>query len=219
MKTGSGIRQGCGLAPLLWVSFTVLLFDKFTQYLSLSQISGFADNLHMHWIFDEPRQFRNACAQVGFILSDLADMGMQVSVDKTVHTVSIGGPLLQSNHCSICQAQAEKKVPACSEIKALESLRQSIARYGLDSVGLDEVSASRYRSHTARQLRRIAHSLGHLTRESNSSLHARLAVPDPVSTLCEAICSRVQSSRRNVGHLHSHVVSQRLTQLVDSTGE
>ena len=84
----------------------------------------------------------------------------------------------------------------------------------LDSAGLDEVSASKYRSHTTRQLRRIAHSLGHLTHESNSSLHARLAVPGPVSTLCEAICSRVQSSRQNLGHLHSQVVSQRLTQLV-----
>ena len=92
MKTGSGIRQGCGLAPLLWVSFTVLLIDKFSQYLSLNQISGFADDLHVHWVFDEPRQFRNACAQVGFILSDLADMGMQVSVDKTVILSALAGP-------------------------------------------------------------------------------------------------------------------------------
>ena len=92
MSTGSGIRQGCGLAPLLWVAFTVLFFDKFTQYLSLDQISGFADDLHMHWVLDEPRHFRNACAQVGYILADLTEMGMQVSVDKTEILLALAGP-------------------------------------------------------------------------------------------------------------------------------
>ena len=272
MKTGSGIRQGCGLAPLLWVSFTVLLFDKFSQYLSLNQTSGFADDLHMHWVFDEPRQFRNACAQVGFILSDLADMGMQVSVDKTVILLALAGPSytqitapyvkrrrrerylqvsvragpvnlpiktshtylgikisyqnfarltmqyrlqqsLQAFH-RLSSFLCSRQIPLAQRLRLWKACVQSIARYGLDSAGLDEVSASKYRSHTTRQLRRIAHSLGHLTHESNSSLHARLAVPDPVSTLCEAICSRAQNSRQNLGHLHSQVVSQRLTQLV-----
>ena len=41
VRTGSGIRQGCGLAPLLWAAFTLLLFDRFTQYLPISQITGF----------------------------------------------------------------------------------------------------------------------------------------------------------------------------------
>ncbi|CAE7293723.1 unnamed protein product, partial [Symbiodinium pilosum] len=39
--------------------------------------AGFADDLHMHWVLDEPRHFRNACAQVGYILADLTEMGMQ----------------------------------------------------------------------------------------------------------------------------------------------
>ena len=272
MKTGSGVRQGCGLAPLLWVSFTVLLFDRFTQYLTPNQISGFADDLHMHWVFDEPRQFRNACAQVGFILSDLSDMGMQVSVDKTVILLALAGPsytqvtapyvkrrrkerylqiavragpanlpiknahtylgvrisyqnferltmqyrLQQSWQAfhRLSSFLCSKKIPLLQRLRLWTACVQSVARYGLDSVGLDEVSASKYRSHTTRQLRRIAHSLGHLTHESNSALHARLAVPDPVATLCDAISARVQSSRQNLGHLHSEVVSQRLTQLV-----
>ena len=92
METGSGIRQGCGLAPLLWVAFTVLLFDRFTEYLSIDQITGFADDLHMHWALNDPLQFRNACAQVGFILTDLAEMGMHVSTDKTVILLALTGP-------------------------------------------------------------------------------------------------------------------------------
>ena len=95
VRTGSGIRQGCGLAPLLWVAFTLLLFDKFTQYLPINQITGFADDLHMHWTLEEPRHFRNACVQVGFALTDLADMGMQVSTDKTVILLALTAPFVQ----------------------------------------------------------------------------------------------------------------------------
>ena len=90
--TGSGIRQGCGLAPLLWVAFTLLLFDKFSQYLPMHQVTGFADDLHMQWLLEEPRHFRNACVQVGFILTDLADMRMQVSTDKTLILLALAGP-------------------------------------------------------------------------------------------------------------------------------
>ena len=46
----------------------------------------------MQWVLEEPRHFRNACAQVGFILTDLADMGMQVSTDKTVILLALAGP-------------------------------------------------------------------------------------------------------------------------------
>ena len=88
-RTGSGNRQGCGLAPLLWVAFTLLLFDKFSQYLPMHQVTGFADDLHMQWLLEEPRHFRNACVQVGFILTDLADMGM---TDKTVILLALAGP-------------------------------------------------------------------------------------------------------------------------------
>ena len=91
VRAGSGIRQGCGLAPLLWASFTILIFDKFTHYLSLNQITGFADDLHVKWDIDEPRHFRNACAQVGYVISDLREMGMQVSTDKTAILLALAG--------------------------------------------------------------------------------------------------------------------------------
>ena len=92
IKARSGIRQGCGLAPLLWAAFTLLLFDKFTQHLPIQEITGFADDLHMHWTFDDRRHFRNACVQVGYILTDLSDMGTQVSTDKTVILLAVTGP-------------------------------------------------------------------------------------------------------------------------------
>ena len=57
VRIGSGIRQGCGLAPLLWVAFTILLFDRFTRHLSLDQITGFADDIHTHWNLSNPDSF------------------------------------------------------------------------------------------------------------------------------------------------------------------
>ena len=275
VRTGSGVRQGCGLAPLLWVAYTLLLFDKFTQYLPISQITGFADDLHMHWTLEEPRHFRNACAQVGFIITDLADMGMQVSTDKTVILLALAGPSYDKVTAPFVQKRKKERFlkvmtghgPAqlpiknshsylgikisyqhferltmqyrlqqswqafhrlsgflCSKQLSLQQrLRlwrtcvQSIARYGLDAVGLDEVSASKYRVHTARQLRRIAGSPAHLTHETNQELHARLKVPDPVVSLCDHVGARVQKARQHLSHLHPPLVAQWLVLLVSET--
>ena len=272
MSTGSGVRQGCGLAPLLWVAFTVLLFDRFSEYLSIDQITGFADDLHMHWVLQDPLHFRNACAQVGFVLTDLADMGMQVSTDKTVILLALTGPSydkvtapyiqrrkkerylkvvtragpvilpIKSSHVylgvkisyrnferqtmqyrlqqswqafhRLSSFLCSKRIPVQQRLRLWKTCVQSIARYGLDSVGLDEVSASKYRPHTARQLRRIADSVGHLTHETNQELHARLGVPDPVSQLYDMVISRVEQSKHYSGHLYSQVVAQRLVSLV-----
>ena len=223
IRTGSGIRQGCGLAPLLWVASTLLLFDKFTQYVTVNQITGCADDLHMHWTLEEPRHFRNACVQVGFVLTDLADMGMRVSTEKTVILLALAGPSYDKVTAPFVQKRRKERfltvttgkgpvqLPIeashsygikisyqhyerltmqyrlqqswqafhrlssflCSKQLSLQQrLRlwrtcvQSIARYGLDAVGLDEVSANKYRAHTARQLRRIAGSPAHLTHET-----------------------------------------------------
>ena len=275
VRTGSGVRQGCGLAPLLWVAYTLLLFDKFTQYPPISQITGFADDLHMHWTLEEPRHFRNACAQVGFIITDLADMGMQVSTDKTVILLALAGPSYDKVTAPFVQKRKKERFlkvmtshgPAqlpiknshsylgikisyqhferltmqyrlqqswqafhrlsgflCSKQLSLQqrlrlwrTCAQSIARYGLDAVGLDEVSASKYRAHTARQLRRIAGSPAHLTHETNQELHARLKVPDPVVSLCDHVGARVQKARQHLSHLHPPLVAQWLVLLVSET--
>ena len=91
ISAGSGIRQGCGLAPLLWVAYTLLIFSKMFSYLSPQQLTGFADDLHMQWSFDTPRHFKNACAQVSLILKDLREAGMQVSPEKTVILLALSG--------------------------------------------------------------------------------------------------------------------------------
>ena len=49
IRPGAGIRQGCGLAPLLWASLTILVFTKLEQYLLPEQITMYADDYHIAW--------------------------------------------------------------------------------------------------------------------------------------------------------------------------
>ena len=272
IHTGSGIRQGCGLAPLLWAAYSLLLFSTMLRYLNVDQLTGFADDLHMQWSFDQPRQFKNACAQVGFILRDLRQAGMQVSSDKTVSLLALSGqsygpeikPFLRKTKSGRClkvhDGQQEVLLPIkqqhtylgvvigyqhferatmkhrlqlswqafhrlhtflCSKkLEVGQRLRLwragvlSIATYGLTAIGLDEVSASKLRSHVHRQLRIITGNPAHLTHETNASLAQRYSAQDPVHDLYQRALRRVEQSRLTLLHLQNTTVQQRWSQLL-----
>ena len=65
LLTGAGIRQGCGLAPLIWCAYSLLILEQFETYLHRHQITAFADDLHLNWIITAPMQFRQACIHIG----------------------------------------------------------------------------------------------------------------------------------------------------------
>ena len=89
---GQGVRQGCGLSPLLWLAYTVLIFDRLSEYMPVSSTTGFADDFHLAWRFHRTFEFRNACAQLPRVLQDLRDLGMEVSTAKTVVLLALTGP-------------------------------------------------------------------------------------------------------------------------------
>ena len=112
LLTGAGIRQGCGLAPLIWCAYSLLILEQFETYLHRHQITAFADDLHLNWIITAPMQFRQACIHIGKILDDLRDFGMSVAFDKTVILLLLGG----SSHATavrgrICRAKAGRQLP------------------------------------------------------------------------------------------------------------
>ena len=91
LLTGSGIRQGCGLAPLLWAAFSLTVLEQLQTYLAKDQITSYADDMHVAWQIASPAQFRQACIHIGKILDDLKSFGMQVAHDKTVILMHLGG--------------------------------------------------------------------------------------------------------------------------------
>ena len=91
VSLGRGIRQGCGLSPLLWLAFTLLLHDHFHEYLPADVVTGYADDYEMQWEFTKASEFRNACIHVGRILDTLTAAGMDVARDKTVILLAIKG--------------------------------------------------------------------------------------------------------------------------------
>ena len=91
VRLGRGIRQGCGLSPLLWLAFTLLLHDQFRSYLPDDVVTGYADDYEMQWEFQHASDFRNACIHVERILHDLKAAGMEVAKDKTVIMLALKG--------------------------------------------------------------------------------------------------------------------------------
>ncbi|CAE7915239.1 unnamed protein product [Symbiodinium sp. KB8] len=81
----------CGLSPLLWLGFTLLLFDQLQTVLPENALTAFADDFHVQWQFWQPRDFHHAIGQIPRILHILRDAGMEIALDKTAILLAIKG--------------------------------------------------------------------------------------------------------------------------------
>ena len=88
---GQGIRQGCGLSPLLWIGYTLLIFQRLQPLVPAQSLTGYADDFLINWELSSPGDFANACASIPKILAVLHDLGMNISLDKTVILLAIKG--------------------------------------------------------------------------------------------------------------------------------
>ena len=90
-----GVRQGCGLSPLLWSMFSGLVYKEFRlahmEDSSFPTITLFADDHHLSWILDEPGEIPKAMAQLLNFVSLLRKFGLQVNPSNSQAMLMIQG--------------------------------------------------------------------------------------------------------------------------------
>ena len=87
-SSDKGIRQGCKLSRTLWCCLIVYILNRIDQTLgtpwSQQHLVGFADDLHLRWLFSDRSGINSALQEAGTVLSLLEDIGFLLSRDKTV---------------------------------------------------------------------------------------------------------------------------------------
>ena len=84
VKLGRGLRQGCGLSPLLWVLYTVPIVEDILRRAPPDCITAFADDFHGQWVFRNPGELQACLSQIKHIVQILRGNGMDISFEKTV---------------------------------------------------------------------------------------------------------------------------------------
>ena len=91
-----GVRQGCAVAPLLWLIFSHLISDalatKIGYQATVDLLSIFADDYHCSGEFQTAHELEVTLERVAALLHTLAEMGMLVSPSKSKAIFRCVGP-------------------------------------------------------------------------------------------------------------------------------
>ena len=87
IQVGKGVRQGCPIAPLMWLAY----MDKFLQQLAIYTgpqwiqecITLYADDIHIGCQFHSPSDLRLALRNFGHVLNVLESMKLELSYTKS----------------------------------------------------------------------------------------------------------------------------------------
>ena len=90
-----GIRQGCKLSPSLWCCLFTYILHRLDQTLGeqwcQQHLVGFADDLHLRWLFTDRAGIDKALKEAGCALSQLEDMGFCLSREQNSLSTPGGG--------------------------------------------------------------------------------------------------------------------------------
>ena len=91
-----GIRQGCGLSPLLWALTTGYLCNQYQaacrqQHLSGGEVTLYADDFYTTWLVRNPPQLAQAVRSMGLLIQVMEAAGFTLSAEKTVIMYALQG--------------------------------------------------------------------------------------------------------------------------------
>ena len=90
-----GLRQGCGLAPILWAIYSGWLLQHLDQD-SVVNVrdtnTTYADDFLFAWLIRSGRDMENVYQAMKHILSGLCRRGLELSMGKTVAIIKLHGP-------------------------------------------------------------------------------------------------------------------------------
>ena len=87
VATTRGVRQGCTLAPLLWVIYLYCIIDDLcvahpsVDWLSL--LTAYADDLILCFPVDVEGDVPRACSAIAFFIDFLSNFGLEINIAKT----------------------------------------------------------------------------------------------------------------------------------------
>ena len=90
-----GLRQGCGIAPMIYACWTIRLCRLPNQQISSrwaqNQCSIFADDKHFHWTINSCKDLAKALRQLRMVLCLIHELGMHVNFTKSIVVLVLKG--------------------------------------------------------------------------------------------------------------------------------
>ncbi|CAE7514429.1 unnamed protein product, partial [Symbiodinium microadriaticum] len=201
LDTSNGIRQGCCLAPALWVLYTSLIMTYLKQQLSMHDTTVYADDFLFHWLVNTSEQLDLAFGHIAFVIRTLDHFGMRPSPSKSAVLLGLRGSrtgtvlsygqfeaLTLKERMRQSWSAFNRLLPALRtsgvslrhRVRTWRTCVHSVLVHGLDSFGLAPGGSTKLHKHVVRQLRILSKSPSFITREPAQDLLERLQVEDPL---------------------------------------